>query len=236
MLYVDNIVSGYGKLEVLHGVSVHVKQKEIRCIIGPNGSGKSTLFKTIMGLVKAKKGKVILEGEDITNLRPDIILSKGVSMIPQGRIIFPRMSVLENLKMGAYSIRQNRDLVEDRLEEVFEIFPRLKEKRKQLASTLSGGEQMMLCIGRSLMLRPKVLLIDEPSLGLEPKIVEQVYQLIKDINRSQGIPIMIVEQNVRKALSVADYVYVLDLGKNKFEGPPDVFLKSDKLVKLYLGS
>jgi branched-chain amino acid transport system ATP-binding protein len=234
LLEVKDIVSGYGDIEVLRGVSMNVEKGELTCVIGPNGSGKSTLLKTIVGAVKPRRGKIILEQTNITGLRPDIVLKKGVAMVPQGRVVFPYMTVLENLEMGAYTIRKNSNLLRERLEYVYSLFPRLKEKQKQLAYTLSGGEQMMLCLGRSLMVRPKILMLDEPSLGLAPKYVESVFNMIKEINE-EGMTMIVVEQNVRKAMSVANYVYILDLGKNKFQGTVEDFLSDDRLVKLYMG-
>jgi branched-chain amino acid transport system ATP-binding protein len=234
LLEVKDIVSGYGDIEVLRGVSLKVEKGELICVIGPNGSGKSTLLKTIVGAVKPRRGKIILEQTNITGLRPDIVLKKGIAMVPQGRVVFPYMTVLENLEMGAYTIRKDANLLRERLEYVYSLFPRLKEKQKQLAYTLSGGEQMMLCLGRSLMVRPKILMLDEPSLGLAPKYVESVFNMIKEINE-EGMTMIVVEQNVRKAMSVANYVYVLDLGKNKFQGTVEDFLSDDRLVKLYMG-
>lgn len=234
LLEVKDVVSGYGDIEVLRGVSMKVEKGELTCVIGPNGSGKSTLLKTIVGAVRPRRGKIILEQTNITGLRPDMVLKKGVAMVPQGRVVFPYMTVLENLEMGAYTIRNYANLLRERLEYVYSLFPRLKEKQKQLAYTLSGGEQMMLCLGRSLMVRPKILMLDEPSLGLAPKYVESVFRMIKEINE-EGMTMIVVEQNVRKAMSIADYVYVLDLGKNKFQGTVKDFLSDDRLVKLYMG-
>lgn len=232
-LEVRNIVSGYGKLEVLHGVSLRVKKNEITCVIGPNGCGKSTLLKTIAGLIRPKQGSIVFDGEDITGVKPHKVLRKGICTIPQGRTVFPYMTILENLQMGAYTIKDSE--INRRLEEVFTLFSVLEERKKQLAGTLSGGEQTMLCIARALMLHPKIILADEPSLGLAPKFIEQAYQKLQEIN-SAGTGFVIVEQNVRRALSVSDYVYILDLGRNRFEGTRETILGQDELVKLYLGA
>lgn len=231
-LEAKGIISGYGSVEVLHGVSLRTYSRGIIGIIGPNGSGKSTFLKTIVGLVKPRKGKILLNGEDITGSRPDTLLKKGLAMVPQGRSVFSEMTVLENLEMGAFTIPKNH--LNEKLEEVYGLLPVLGGRKDQLAGTLSGGEQLMLCLGRALVVDPKILLLDEPSLGLAPKLLDAVYNQIKEIKRS-GRTIIIVEQHVRKILSVADYIYVLDLGKNKFEGKSNDFLKNEKLVGLYLG-
>lgn len=233
MLKVDGVVSGYGDALVLHGISAHIKAKEITGFIGPNGSGKSTLLKTIIGLLKPKEGKVFFKDEEITGLRPDIILKKGIALVPQGRSVFPYMTVLENLEMGGYTLK-DPSVVKDRLEEVFNEFPVLKQKRNQIAYTLSGGEQTMLCFGRALMLRPELILLDEPSIGLAPKSMEAVFQKIKEMNEV-GRTLAVVEQNVKKVLSIADYVYVLAMGRNRYEGSGQVLLQDPELARIYLG-
>jgi branched-chain amino acid transport system ATP-binding protein len=233
MLEVTNVAAGYGKFEILHGVSLQAKQNEITCIIGPNGSGKSTLLKTIMGLIKPSSGKITLDDKEVTGFKPPEVLATGIQYIPQGRTTFRRMTVQDNLEMGAYTIK-NRSEIKERLEEVFSVTPILRERRNQLAGSLSGGEQTMLCVGRALMLRPRVIMFDEPSLGLAPIVVDAVYQKIADLRR-KGKIVIIVEQNVRKALTIADFVYVLDLGQNRFKGKPEEIEKDKKLVQLYLG-
>ncbi len=234
MIHAVNLVSGYGNVEVLHGITVKAERGKITCIIGPNGAGKSTFLKVIARVLPAWNGRILVNGEDGTNLSPDQMLKKGIGLVPEGRRIFPRMTVRENLLMGAYLLN-GRATVRDRLAAVFEEFPVLKEKQNQLAGTLSGGEQQMLAIARGLIPNPKAILLDEPSLGLAPKMVEKVYEKIMEINRN-GTTIIIVEQNVRKALSVANWVYAFDLGMNRFDGTGEELLADNQLVKLYLGS
>lgn len=233
ILEVKDLHGGYGKLKILYGVSLRVREKEMVCVIGPNGAGKSTLFKTIVGILKPTSGKIIFDGEDVTGLSTDVLLRKGLAYIPQGRVIFPYMSVEENLEMGAY-VRESKEEVMDSLEKVYSMFPVLREKRKKKAGTLSGGEQQLLEIGMALMLNPKILLFDEPSLGLSPKVVNEVFEKIEEL-RKTGVTIMLIEQNARKALEVSDYGYVLELGRNRFEGPAKELLHNDEVKRLYLG-
>jgi len=233
LLEVNDVVSGYGKIEVLHGVSLLAKEKDITCVIGPNGSGKSTLLKTIIGLIRPREGEISFNGEAIAGLKPPKILAKGLCLVSQARSIFPNLTVLENLNMGAYTIK-DRNEVGKRIEQVYTYFPILKERRKSQAYTLSGGEQRMLELGRALLVKPKMLMLDEPSAMLAPILVDRIFEEIKKINE-MGIGIIFVEQNVRKAISFADYVYVLERGKNIFDGNPESFLDSEKLVSLYLG-
>jgi branched-chain amino acid transport system ATP-binding protein len=234
MLDVKDVSSGYGDIEILHNISISTRQDEITGIIGPNGSGKSTLLKTIGGVLKLKKGQVIFNEENIGGLKPHEIMKKGIAILPQGRRIFPYMTVLENLEMGGYVVK-DREVIKDRIEEVYKHFPLLKERRNHLAYSLSGGQQSMLCIGRALVLRPKIILMDEPSLGLSPRLVAEVYDHILSVSKS-GTGLVIVEQNVRKCLSVADKVYVLDLGRNKFKGTPDEIQNNRELLGIYLGT
>jgi branched-chain amino acid transport system ATP-binding protein len=229
-----NIVSGYGKMEILHGVSLKAEKSKITAFIGPNGAGKSTLLKTIYGFIKPWKGKVIFDGEDITNLEPDLKLKKGIAYVLQGRNIFPYMTVLENLQIAAYTWK-DRSKLKEKIKNVFEKFPILKGRENQLAGNLSGGEQRILELGRVLMLSPKVILFDEPTLGLAPKVIDELYEKITELNKEDGITFLIVEQNVRKVLSIADYVYVLELGKNKLEGRANELLENEDLRKTYLG-
>jgi len=232
LLEVKNVVSGYGSVEVLHGVSINVEKGKIVGIIGPNGSGKSTLLKTIIGVVRVRKGRIILNGEDVTNFTPKMFLQRGVAYVPQGRSIFPYLTVRENLEMGVFTLKIDKYELVKRLKEVYDIFPVLKEKENDIAGSLSGGQQMMLCIGRALMSHPEILFLDEPSLGLAPRFVDKIYKTLREIRKTY----LIVEQNVRKILDVADYIYVLDLGRKRFEGESEKFLKNKQLRKLYLGS
>lgn len=233
LLKVDKIYAGYGQLEILHGVSLEVKSQELVCIIGPNGAGKSTAFKTILGLVHPTSGRVLFDGTDLTGRRPDQMVSRGLGYVPQGRIVFPQMTVLENLEMGAY-IENDPDLVQQALERVFALFPILAERRHQRAGTLSGGEQQMLAIGRALMTSPKLILLDEPSLGLSPKFVTMIFDKLIEMKRA-GYTMLVVEQNAAKTLSFADRGYVLELGQNRFEGRGQSLLNDPEVKRLYLG-
>ncbi|GIX46900.1 MAG: ABC transporter ATP-binding protein [Candidatus Tectimicrobiota bacterium] len=233
LLSVEKIVAGYGKMDILHGVSLHVRAGEVVSIIGPNGAGKSTVFKTIMGYLTPRQGRVCFDGADITGLRPDQVMRRGLSYVPQGRIVFPLMTVLENLEMGAYTER-NRARFRATLERVYELFPILAERRHQKAGTLSGGEQQMLAIGRALMVSPKLLLLDEPSLGLAPRFVTMVFETVKRL-RALGLTLVIVEQNAVRALEVADRGYVLELGRNRFEDTGHRLLTNPEVKRLYLG-
>lgn len=232
MLQVEGIDSGYGDMTVVHDFSMKLNDGHITCIIGPNGSGKSTILKTIVGILEPTKGKILLDGADITGLNPNEILLKGICILPQGRTVFPMMTVLENLQMGAYTVKDNR-MIRTRLEEVYSLFPVLEKRKKDAADNLSGGEQAMLCIARGLMSNPKAILFDEPSLGLAPTVTDMVYKTIEQIN-GKGCSMIIVEQNVRKVLSVADYAYVLRGGRNEFEGSRETLQQDDRIKRLYL--
>jgi branched-chain amino acid transport system ATP-binding protein len=232
-LEVDDVTGGYGNIEVLHGISIRAEKSKITCIIGPNGAGKSTLLKTIFGFIRPRKGKVVLDGEEITGLKPHAILKRGISYVLQGRSVFPYLTVLENLEMGAY-VRNDKKQVKTDIEAICNLFPVLNKKKSNPAGTLSGGEQRMLELGRSLLLNPKVVLLDEPSIGLAPKFSQIIYEEIKKMNET-GISVVMVEQNVRKALSISDYGYLLELGKNSYEGPASDFLSGHEIMKLYLG-
>lgn len=234
MLQAKGIVTGYGQIEVLHGVNLIANRNEITAIIGPNGCGKSTLLKAILGLLPIRKGSVILEGENLTRITPQQAIKRGISIIPQGRIVFPFLTVQENLVMGAYLLKE-RKLVREKLEVVYQKFPVLADKRRAKAQTLSGGEQTMLCIGRGLMADSRVLLFDEPSLGLAPKVIEIVFQQISQLKDS-GLTIVLVEQNIRKALSIANRVFVMNQGLNVSDGTPEQILSDETLKDLYLGS
>ena len=233
LLKVDEIYAGYGKLEILHGVNLEVNSGELVCIIGPNGAGKSTAFKTIVGLVHPASGRIVFDGADITRLEPYQMVSQGLAYVPQGRIVFPQMTVLENLEMGAY-VESQRDHLEQALERVYGLFPILAERRRQKAGTLSGGEQQMLAISRSLMTSPKLILLDEPSLGLSPKLVALIFDKLRETQQA-GYTLLVVEQNAAKALSVADRAYVLEFGRNRIEGSGQALLHDPEIKRLYLG-
>lgn len=232
MLEVKDIASGYGNIEIVHGVSMTIKQSSIACLIGPNGSGKSTIFKTIFGLIKPRRGTIIFDRQDITNLPPNKIVKRGLSYIPQGRSVLGTLTVEENLEMGAF-IRNDKHVKGD-MEKIYNLFPILKVRRKIKSKLLSGGEQQMLSIGRALMLHPKAILLDEPSLGLAPKVAEDIFRNIQQINE-QGTTLLLIEQNARKALEISSYAYVLDLGRIRYEGSSRDVLENREIQKLYLG-
>ena len=234
ILEVDNITAGYGiGPDILTGLSLKVEEGKTYCIIGPNGAGKSTLLRAICGLLHPRKGTVTYKSEVISNLRTDEILRRGISFVPQDRSLFPDMTVKENLRMGGY-ILQNRRELERRIDEVLSMFPILKERSSQLSKTLSGGEQQMLAIGRSLILQPEIIMLDEPSLGLAPKIAQGIFNTIAQL-KDTGMTILLVEQNARKGLEYADWGCVLDLGVNRFEGKADTILNDPRIQELYLG-
>ncbi len=231
ILEANNIKAGYGETEILHGVYIKVNKGEIVSIIGPNGAGKSTLIKTIFGILKPTKGKIILDDQDITGLNPDKIVREGMCYVPQIDNVFPSLTVEENLEMGAF-IRN--DDYRGRIKEIYEIFPDLKQKRRQRVGKLSGGQCQMVAMGRALMLDPKVLLLDEPSASLAPNLVEMIFEKIVDINRA-GVAILIVEQNARVALKLSDRGYILAMGRNRFEDTGEALLNNEEVGKLYLG-
>lgn len=233
MLELDNVHTYYGHIHALKGISLHVEQAEIVCLIGANGAGKSTTLKTISGLLRPREGHVRLNGQELTALQPHQIVSQGVVQVPEGRRVFARMSVTENLQMGAFTLT-DRHKIEENIERVFELFPRLKERRHQLAGTLSGGEQQMLAIGRALMADPKVLLMDEPSMGLAPVLVDSIFDTIQALNES-GTTILLVEQNARVALQIADRGYVLQTGEIVLSGTSDELRNDEMVRKAYLG-
>ena len=233
MLEVENVTAAYGMVQILWGVSFTIKEKEIVSIIGPNGAGKTTLAKTIVGLLPAKTGTIRFRGENVEKLPPYEIVKKGMTLIPEGREIFPRMTIEENLRLGAYTINDKNRVAESK-ERVYNIFPVLKKKEKTLAQTLSGGEQQMLVIGRSLMANPQLLILDEPSLGLAPIIVEKVLDTLQMINED-GVTILLVEQNIRDSLNIADRAYVLEEGKIIIEGEARGLLNNDHIKEVYLG-
>lgn len=233
LLRADGVHAGYGKMEILHGVTLAVRPGEMVSVIGPNGAGKSTAFKTIVGLLHPASGRILFDAMEITGLPPYEVLRLGLAYVPQGRIVFPQMTVLENLEMGAY-IEPDRARVREALERVAALFPILAERRYQRAGTMSGGEQQMLAIGRALMTSPRLILLDEPSLGLSPKFVTLIFEKLVEM-KGAGYTLMVVEQNAAKALSVADRGYVLELGRNRFEGTGQDLLNNPEVKRLYLG-
>ncbi|QCX32539.1 ABC transporter ATP-binding protein [Caloramator sp. E03] len=233
MLSVENLVVCYGGIEALKGISFNVDQGKIVTLIGANGAGKSTTLRSIVGLVKAKSGKVNYLGKDLLTLQTKDMVKEGIVLVPEGRRVFPDLTVLENLKIGAFT-RKDQNKIKEDMEWVFSLFPRLKERTWQLAGTLSGGEQQMLAVGRALMSRPKLMMMDEPSLGLAPLIVKEIFEIIKEINK-QGVTILLIEQNANAALHIADYAYVLETGRITMEGKGRELLENEDVKKAYLG-
>ena len=228
MLKIDELKVSYGGIEAVKGITFEVPERKIVTLIGANGAGKSTTLRTIAGLVKPAHGRIHLQGEDITSLSPDRIVSKGVTLVPEGRRVFPDLTVLENLKIGAYL---RTDSLEDDLNWVYDLFPRLKERSWQAAGTLSGGEQQMLAVGRALMSRPKIIMMDEPSLGLAPIVVKGIFDIIQ-----QGVTVLLIEQNANMALKIADVGYVLETGRISLTGSGRELLANEAVKKAYLGS
>jgi ABC-type branched-subunit amino acid transport system ATPase component len=233
MLEVAGVHSGYGRIKILHGVDMRVDPREIVSVIGPNGAGKSTAFKTIVGFLKPEAGEIRFEGRSITGMRADQILRQGLAYVPQGRIVFRHMTVLENLEMGAYTVK-DKARGREALERNYALFPILAERRRQMAGTLCGGEQQMLAMGRALMTSPKMILLDEPSLGLAPRFITLVFEKIVEMSRS-GLTILVVEQNAARALEISHRGYVLELGRNRFEGSGKALLTNPEVKRLYLG-
>ncbi len=234
MLQLIDVHTYYGKIEALKGVSLEIGEGEIVTLIGANGAGKSTTLMTICGITPARKGKILLEGKNIERTPPDTIVSRGISQVPEGRRIFPYLTVMENLKMGAY-IRKSDSKMKADYERLFKIFPILKDRKKQLGGTLSGGEQQMLAIARALMSNPRLLLLDEPSLGLAPLIVKDIFKTINEINKVNGTTILLVEQNAKMALQNSHRGYVLETGKIVMEDKSENLLENDAVKKAYLG-
>ncbi len=249
MLLIKEVRTFYGNIEAVKGINLHVDKGEIICLIGSNGAGKSTALMTISGVLKPKTGSVIFNGDDIHGMPPHKIVAKGISQVPEGRRIFPKLTVMENLEMGAYSVNSEQSSVDRKhppvsplnkggikggLEKVFELFPVLKERHKQPGGTLSGGEQQMLAIGRALMSEPKLLLLDEPSLGLAPIIVGKIFKTIRELN-AEGLTILLVEQNAKAALRLAHRAYVMESGKVVKEGKGGDLLHDSDIKKAYLG-
>ncbi len=231
VLELDNVTGGYGETEILHGVSLKVEPGEIVVIIGPNGAGKSTAMKSVFGLLNLHGGRVLLDDEDITNTPPEKVVRRGVCYVPQTGNIFPNLSVHENLEMGAYV---RRDDFSGRLDEIYQIFPPLVEKRNQPAGTLSGGQRQMVAMGKALMLEPKILLLDEPSAGLSPKYRGEIFRVVRDINAA-GTPILMVEQNAKQALGIADRAYILVDGQNRLDDTGKKLLANKEVAEMFLG-
>ena len=233
MLKIDNLVVAYGGIQALRGASLVVEEGKIVTLVGANGAGKSTLLRSIVGLVKPKSGTIQYLDKDLMLIKPQNIVRQGITLVPEGRRIFPDLTVLENLKLGAFSRKDEKEIKED-LEWVYTLFPRLKERTWQQAGTLSGGEQQMLAIGRALMSRPKLLMMDEPSLGLAPLIIKDVFKIIKEINK-KGVTILLIEQNANAALHIADIGYVIETGKITIKGTGKELLNNAAVKKAYLG-
>ncbi len=233
MLEIKNLAVSYGQVQALKGVSLHVTQGKVITLIGANGAGKSTLLNTISGIIRPLQGSILLSGEEIGGRRADEIVKMGISQVVEGRALLTRMTVQENLEMGAFLRRDSGSIRKD-MEMIFRRFPVLKERRGALALTLSGGEQQMLAIGRALMSRPKILMMDEPSLGLAPLLVTQIFRIIEELNR-EGITILLVEQNAKKALQIANRGYVIETGRIVREGPGTALLRDKKVQEAYLG-
>ena len=232
MFEIRNLKVNYGGIEAVRDISFSVPDGSIVTLIGANGAGKSTTLRTIAGLVKARSGKIEFNGEDISNKEPTYIVQRGITLVPEGRKIFADLTVLENLKIGAYL---RKDSIYDDIEWVYTLFPRLKERHWQLGGTLSGGEQQMLAVARALMSRPKMIMMDEPSLGLAPLIVKDIFKIIKEINR-QGVTILLIEQNANMALQTADMAYVMETGEIALSGKGEELLRNEDVKKAYLGS
>jgi branched-chain amino acid transport system ATP-binding protein len=233
LLEVRDLHAGYGKLEILKGVSLDVQPGQVVSIIGPNGAGKSTVFKTLFGLLPARQGRVTLDGEDVTNQPPADLLRRGMAYVPQGRNVFPLMTVEENLRLGAYTRRSSAEL-EAEIARLYETFPVLRESRRRRAGDLSGGQQQMLEMARALLLKPRLILLDEPTLGLAPLVFKEIFRIVENLRRL-GQTILMVEQNAAKALEISDYAYVLELGQNRYEGAGDVIRNDERVRRLYLG-
>lgn len=233
LLEIKDLRSGYGKIEVLKGMNLSIPQGKIISLIGSNGAGKTTFLATLSGLIPARAGSIYFEGKNITRLSPEKIVKTGISHVPEGRRVFPRLTVLENMELGAYTRKKDAQLKKD-FDEMFSLFPILKTRLCALAGNLSGGEQQMLAMARALLAKPKLLFLDEPSLGLAPKIVENIFDLIQKVSK-KGMTILLVEQNAFKALEIADHAYVIESGKIEFEGPGRELLSSPRIKQAYLG-
>ena len=234
LLKVTNLVVSYGGIEALKGISFEVEQGQIVTLIGANGAGKSTTLRTISGLVRPKDGRVYFEGRDITDYGTQKIVETGIAMVPEGRRVFPNLTVLENLRIGAY-LRNDKEVIEQDIQYVYELFPRLKERSWQLAGTLSGGEQQMLAVGRAIMTRPKMVMMDEPSLGLAPLVVKDIFRIIHTL-KGTGMTVLLIEQNANAALHACDYAYVPETGRITMSGTGEELLASKAIQEAYLGT
>ncbi len=234
MLKVEGIDVAYGDVQVLHDVSLDIQEGELVAVIGANGAGKTTLLRTISGLLRPSSGSISFEGMAIQNQKPDRIVANGVIQVPEGRLLFPDMSVRENLEMGAYLVK-DKDIVAERFDSVYELFPVLKERSSQMAGTLSGGEQQMLAVGRGLMAGPKLFMFDEPSLGLAPKLVQSIFEMVQHINNTFNVTVLLVEQNVRQSCEISDRAFVLENGKMVLHGTGMEMLENDHVREAYLG-
>lgn len=235
LLEVQDIYSGYqSDFDILKGVSLHVKPTEIVCVIGPNGAGKSTVFKALYGFLEVRRGRVLFDDRDVTNIRPQDALKAGITMVPQLRSVFPQMTVYENLELGMY-LERDKQRIKKRIEYILDLFPRLAERAKQKAGTMSGGEQRMLEIGRALMWKPKLILMDEPSAGLAPLITKAIFSNIKRLNREIGLTVLMIEQNAQQGLKISDRGYVLELGHNSYEGTGTELLENEEVRRAFLG-
>lgn len=235
MLSAQNIKTYYGNIQALKDISLEIRDGEIVTLIGANGAGKTTILKTIAGLLKPKEGKIIFNSRDITGMPAHKVVSESVILVPEGRRVFSKLTVQENLEIGAYSRKINKRQLNSEMKNIYNIFPRLEERKNQYAGTLSGGEQQMLAIGRGLMANPKLLLLDEPSMGVSPIVVAEIFQVIKKINEEVGTTVFLVEQNAKMALAVANRGYVIETGKIILEGSTEELKQSDKVKKAYLG-
>ena len=234
LLEVEDIYAGYQGFDILKGVSLHVDSGEIVCVIGPNGAGKSTVFKALYGFINIRRGRVVFDGQEITAATPQQMLQVGVTIVPQLRSVFPQMTVLENLELGMF-LERDRERVKERIEYIFGLFPRLAERAKQKAGTMSGGEQRMLEIGRALMWNPKLVLMDEPSAGLAPLITKAIFEQIQRLNQELGLTILMIEQNARRGLEASDRGYVLELGQNSYTGTGQELIENDEVRRAFLG-
>jgi branched-chain amino acid transport system ATP-binding protein len=233
MLKIENLTVAYGGIEALKGIDLEVPEGSIVTLIGANGAGKSTTLRTIMGLVRSKDGKILYEGKEITGLKTSEIVAKGITLVPEGRRVFSNLTVLENLMIGAY-LRNNKEEIQKDVDWVYDLFPRLKERSWQLAGTLSGGEQQMLAVGRALMSRPKIMMMDEPSLGLAPLVVKHIFSIMTEI-KDRGVTILLIEQNANVALRIADWGYVLETGNIVLSGKGQELLENEEVKSAYLG-
>jgi ABC-type branched-subunit amino acid transport system ATPase component len=234
LLEVRDVFAGYLDFDILHGVNLEVRPEEVVCVIGPNGAGKSTVFRAIYGLIKVRLGQVVFGGEEITNFTPQKVLQAGIAIVPQLRSVFPQMTVLENLEMGMF-LERDAARIAERIDVIFGLFPRLAERSKQMAGTMSGGEQRMLEIGRALMLEPKLLMMDEPSAGLAPSITRMIFEHVSRLNNEIGLTVLMIEQNARQGLEASHRGYVLELGKNTYEGTGQELIENPDVRRAFLG-